>query len=243
MAGCVCHGLLSSSGCEKGPGVEPLKPGVLSRVNPLSFCHRYHALQEDQPPAPDPTPRGRVGACMCPAGASGCQCPAAMPVALQPAALPVTPVLLPAPRPPTLQVGGPETVPRCSVGTSQGETSECCLQRCGAAWARLHPGLLPQTPPHLVLAGGTVHVVCLCALVSSLCRRQALCRQTVQLESRFMEPGLWGGTWEEQVGVRENQEAPEKQRHGVAGREMEPAACDRVVGPRVPMGPRSVRLS
>ena len=110
-----------------------------------------------------------------------------------------------------------------------------------ALWSSLGsvstPASFPQTPPHLVLAGGTVHVVCLCALVSSLCRRQALCRQTVQLESRFMEPGLWGGTWESRLVSGRIRRLLEKQRHGGQVQGDGARACDRAVGPGSPWVP------
>lgn len=66
-AGRVCHSLLSSSGCEKGPGVEPLKPGVPSRVNPYSVID-ITPLQEDQPPPPDPDAEGEGGGLHVPSG-------------------------------------------------------------------------------------------------------------------------------------------------------------------------------
>ncbi|XP_010831714.1 PREDICTED: rho guanine nucleotide exchange factor 10 [Bison bison bison] len=54
-------------GCEKGPGVEPLKPGVPSRVNPYSVID-ITPLQEDQPPPPDPDAEGEGGGLHVPSG-------------------------------------------------------------------------------------------------------------------------------------------------------------------------------
>lgn len=67
MARHVYHGLLSSSGCEKGPGAEPPKPGVLSRVNPYSVID-ITPLQEDQPPPPDLDAEGEGGGPHVPSG-------------------------------------------------------------------------------------------------------------------------------------------------------------------------------
>lgn len=99
------------------------------------------------------------------------------------------------------------------------------------------PASFPQTPPHLVPAGGTIHVVCLCALVSSLCRPQALCRQTVQLESWFMEPGLGGGTWESRLVSGRIRRLLEKRWHGGHVQGDGARACDRAVGPGSPRLP------
>ncbi|KAB0350825.1 hypothetical protein FD754_015682 [Muntiacus muntjak] len=53
--------------CEKGPGAEPPKPGVLSRVNPYSVID-ITPLQEDQPPPPDPDAEGEGGGPHVPSG-------------------------------------------------------------------------------------------------------------------------------------------------------------------------------
>ncbi|OWK00336.1 hypothetical protein Celaphus_00019205 [Cervus elaphus hippelaphus] len=54
-------------GCEKGPGAEPPKPGVLSRVNPYSVID-ITPLQEDQPPPPDLDAEGEGGGPHVPSG-------------------------------------------------------------------------------------------------------------------------------------------------------------------------------
>uniref|UniRef100_A0A8C2RST6 Rho guanine nucleotide exchange factor 10 n=1 Tax=Capra hircus TaxID=9925 RepID=A0A8C2RST6_CAPHI len=95
MAGRVCHGLLSSSGCEKGPGAEPLKPGVLSRVNPYSVID-ITPLQEDQPPPPDPDAEGEGGGLHVPSGYSvpvpcGYAVPSSLPLLLPAYTSPVLP--------------------------------------------------------------------------------------------------------------------------------------------------------
>ena len=161
------------------------------------------------------TPRRRVGACTCPVG-TWCQCPAAMPCppachcCCQPTPAPCCP-----PHPPTPQVGGPETVPQLLSGDQSRRGSECCLQCRGAAWAPSPPlASFPQMPPRLVPVGGTVLVVCLCALMSSLHGRQALCHQTVQLEHRFMELGLGGGIQECRLVSGRIRRLLEKRQHG-----------------------------
>ncbi|XP_055272294.1 rho guanine nucleotide exchange factor 10 isoform X3 [Moschus berezovskii] len=82
-------------GCEKGPGAEPLKPGVPSRVNPYSVID-ITPLQEDQPLPPDPDAEAEGGGLHVPSGYSvpvpcGYAVPSSLPLLLPAYTSPVLP--------------------------------------------------------------------------------------------------------------------------------------------------------
>lgn len=132
---------------------------------------------------------------------------------------------------------GPETVPGCSVGTSQGETRSVVCSIVERPGLRLHPGLLPpDTATPCACGRHCPPVLSPPFSMPSLCRRQALCRQTVQLESRFMEPGLGGGPG--RAGWCPGESGGSLRSSSMAGRCRRWArACDRAVGPGSPWVP------
>lgn len=197
----VCHGLLSSSGCEKGPGVEPLKPGSC-RVNP------YSVIDITPPGRPAASPRpgrweGEGGACM-PSGYSvPVPCGYAVPSSPAAAAAGPTPVPCCPPRPADPAGRGPwRLCPGCSVGTSQGETGVLSAALWSSLGSALHLGLLPPD---------TRHTPGLRAALSTLCASVPSCRpfagdSSLPSDCPAGVPGSWNQGWGrdlgEQVGVR-----------------------------------------